>query len=42
MSSMGATLADVQHEYYGLWIQTVVYFLVSCTIYQVRGRYIYK
>ena len=42
MNSMGASLADVQHEYYGLWIQTVVYFLVSCTIYQVRGRYIYK
>ena len=42
MNSMGATLADVQHECYGLWIQTVVYFLVSCTIYQVRGRYIYK
>ena len=42
MSSMGAELADVEHEYFGLWIQTIVYFLLSCTIYQVRGRFLYK
>lgn len=39
MSSMGAEFADVQREYFGLWAQTVVYFLISCTIYQLRGRF---
>ena len=42
MSSMGAEFADVEHEYLGLWIQTVIYFLISCTIYQLRGRFFYK
>ena len=42
MSSMGAEFADVQREYLGLWIQTVIYFLISCTIYQLRGRFLYK
>ena len=42
MSSMGAEFADVQREYFGLWAQTVVYFLISCTIYQLRGRFLYK
>lgn len=42
MSSMGAEFADVEHEYLGLWAQTVIYFLLSCTIYQLRGRFLYK
>ncbi len=42
MSSMGAQLVDVEREYYALWIQALVYFLISCTIYQMRGRFLYK
>ena len=30
ISSMGATLADVRHEYMALWIQAGFYFLTAC------------
>ena len=30
ISSMGATLAEVRHEYLALWIQTGAYFLTAC------------
>lgn len=30
ISSMGATLAEVRHEYLALWIQAGIYFITSC------------
>lgn len=30
ISSMGATLAEVRHEYLALWIQTGIYFITAC------------
>ena len=34
MQSMGATLNDVSIEYYALWIQALVYFLITCIVYR--------
>ena len=35
-NSMGGTLADVQPEYIALWTQTLVYFLITCFVYQYQ------
>ena len=34
VSSMGATLDTIRFEYIGLWIQTGVYFILSCVMYK--------
>jgi len=34
ITEMGATLADVQHELNILWIQTIVYFIISYIVYK--------
>ncbi len=34
LQGMGASLQDVSFEYYGLWIQTVCYFLFVCLLYR--------
>ena len=36
LNTMGATLADVRVEYQALWIQTVVYFFVTCLVYRFQ------
>lgn len=41
ISSMGATLQDIQIEYQALWIQALVYFLITCLVYRfqiIRAR----
>lgn len=41
LASMGATLNDVRPEYYALWIQTLVYFVITCIVYRhqiIRSR----
>ena len=38
---MGGTLHDIQPEYQALWIQTLVYFLMTCLVYRfqiIRAR----
>lgn len=34
MNTMGARLEDIMPEYHALWLQTVVYFLITCLIYR--------
>lgn len=34
MNSMGARLEDIMPEYHALWIQTAVYFLITCIVYR--------
>lgn len=34
INSMGATLNEVAFEYQALWIQTGIYFLTTCLVYQ--------
>ncbi len=36
MNSMGASLQDVQQEYFILWIQALVYFFVTCLVYRYQ------
>ncbi len=36
ISSMGATLADIQTEYRALWIQTFAYFVLTCAVYRYQ------
>ncbi len=36
VSSMGATLKDISHEYFALWTQVLVYFFTSCLFYKVQ------
>ncbi len=36
ISSMGGTLHDIQPEYQALWIQTLVYFLMTCLVYRFQ------
>lgn len=36
ISSMGATLPDIQFEYQALWIQVFVYFLTACIVYRYQ------
>ena len=34
LNTMGATLDDIRFEYQALWIQTAVYFMVTCLVYR--------
>ena len=34
--SMGATLADIRTEYQALWIQVLVYFILTCLVYRYQ------
>lgn len=34
ISSMGGTLQDIEPEYQALWIQTAVYFFLTCIVYR--------
>lgn len=34
MNSMGALLGDVKAEYQALWLQTIVYFFITCLLYR--------
>ncbi|MGI6231458.1 MAG: ABC transporter permease [Prevotella sp.] len=36
LSSMGGDLHDVQFEYQGLWIQTAIYFILTCLVYRYQ------
>ena len=36
INTMGATLENIQPEYIALWIQTLVFFLVTCVVYQFQ------
>ncbi len=36
ISSMGATLADIEQEYKALWIQVVLYFFLTCIVYRYQ------
>ena len=36
LNSMGATLADIEHEYQMLWVQTTVYFFMTCLVYRYQ------
>ena len=36
ISSMGATLSDIQIEYQALWIQALVYFFTACLVYRYQ------
>ena len=38
LNSMGGTLADIETEYKVLWAQVIVYFLLTCIVYQVQIR----
>lgn len=34
INSMGATLQEIQSDYFALWIQTGVYFITACIVYR--------
>jgi len=34
MNTMGARLEDIQPEYRALWLQTLVYFIITCLVYR--------
>ncbi len=36
ISSMGATLQDIETEYQALWIQATVYFFITCLVYRAQ------
>ena len=36
MNTMGASLSDIQVEYQALWLQTAVYFLITCAVYRFQ------
>jgi ABC-2 type transport system permease protein len=38
INSMGAALWDVSFEYRMLWLQTGIYFLITCLIYCWEGK----
>ena len=41
LSSMGGTLQDIEPEYQALWIQSLVYFFITCLVYRyqiIRAR----
>lgn len=42
MNSLGATLNDVRSEYYCLWAQVAVYFLLACLVYWWQIRMAHK
>ena len=36
IGSMGGSLEDIRTEYEALWLQVIIYFLLSCAVYQVQ------
>lgn len=34
INNMGASLADVEHDWYMLWVQAVIYMLTTCAVYK--------
>jgi ABC-2 type transport system permease protein len=36
ISSMGASLQDIQVEYQALWLQTLIYFFTACLVYRYQ------
>jgi ABC-2 type transport system permease protein len=38
LNSMGATLTDVLPEYYVLYVQALVYFLLACIVYRYQKK----
>ena len=38
LNTMGATLNDIENEYYALWIQVCVYFFAACLVYRYQIR----
>lgn len=42
IASMGASIKDISFEYYGLWIQTIVYFIAACLMYRWRIHLVKK
>ncbi|MCR5131394.1 MAG: ABC transporter permease [Prevotella sp.] len=36
LNTMGASLADIRLEYQALWIQTTVYFFITCLVYRFQ------
>jgi len=36
LNSMGASLSEIQFEYSALWLQTLVYFLMTCLVYRFQ------
>ena len=36
LSTMGATLEDIRPEYTALWIQSLIYFFLSCAVYSYQ------
>jgi len=38
LNSMGASLDDVQPEFQALWLQALVYFLLTCVVYRLEIR----
>ena len=40
IQGMGAMLSDVSFEYYGLWIQAGVYFILACLLYYRQIQYL--
>lgn len=42
INSMGSTLHDVAFEYHSLWIQTGLYFLLACLLYQIQIKKLLK
>ena len=38
ISSMGASLADIETEFRALWIQVGVYFLLTCLVFRHQMR----
>ena len=39
LNSMGATLSDITQEYQALWLQVLVYFLITCIVYRYQIIY---
>ena len=39
LSTMGATLAEVRHEYLTLWVQVLVYFCTACASLRFIKKY---
>jgi ABC-2 type transport system permease protein len=33
---MGASLSDIEPQFQALWIQTLVYFLLTCVVYRYQ------
>ena len=36
MSSMGASLGDIGFEYHALWLQSLLYFFITCLVYRFQ------